>query len=405
MKHKTLITIVVLCVLFVQNSFAQTGNIVEAITRSFSKDKPVYNREALGLLLADRIPEAVIAYSEAIDLARNDRTVGSGIDGDLIGEYAYALALNHDFEAALVNIDRSRALSAVYKDFYASQVLFIMGFNNASAVLGARADIPPSMAGSYAVLSGKYAMRAHVSGLAPSESLTRANQLAARGQSIQAIALYEELMEAFPAEPLIFISASTVWESLGQYEYASLLLGKGISLTPQTANTRDRVATLNSHLYELNHVQHQAQEPQSWFKENVIGDQPPRLMAYGGSTIASGMFSLNARLGMMTSKQYSASLNTGLNFSGGSMSGSIGISAYKTWNVFVFGAGINDMFSKGSNVLSLSPSVGLSFPDKDRSSSFDIMLNLYVPFSSKASMNYSLSIGKTFYFDYNLKKR
>ena len=81
--------------------------------------------------------------------------------------------------------------------------------------------------------------------------------------------------------------------------------------------------------------------------------------------------------------------------------GNIGLSAYKAFGVFVVGLGVNQQFAKEANVFSLAPSVGLSFLNKSQTSSFDVTLNGYVPFSSDQEFSYSISVGKTIYFDLN----
>ena len=141
-------------------------------------------------------------------------------------------------------------------------------------------------------------------------------------------------------------------------------------------------------------------ENASWMKR-LLGMNPPKMMTYVGASVAKDMYSLNGRLGVYTSNKFSASLNVGANNASKEFSGSIGLSASKAWGVFVGGIGISDMFGKNSNNLSLSPSVGLSFLNKSQTSSFDIMVNGYVPFSSDQKFSYSISVGKTIYFDLN----
>ena len=395
---------IALLLIVTQSANAQIDKVLESLTKSFVKEKTDYNREALTFLKSGRIPEAVIAYSQAVESAKQNRTAGNGVESDLLGEYAYALALNHDFEAALIYLDRCLALSGTYQEFYTAQVFAIMGFTNASDAIGQNAAIPPALADTYQSLTRAYtATKAHVSGLSPAESLKRANELAGKGQTAQSIAIFEELLAGFPKEPLVYISASTAWESLKQYGYASSLMEKGINLASQSNYTRERLAIYNTRFDDLRKARLQTTRD-SWFQKSIFGDQIPQLMAYGGATVASGLFSLNARLGIHTAKQYSGSLNTGLAISGNQLTGSIGISGYKTWNIFVVGLGVNDQFSKDTNVFGLAPSVGLTFPDKSGMSSFDIMIGFNIPFSSNSSLSYSISIGKTVYFDLNVKR-
>lgn len=395
--------IAVLLFLSAQSANAQVGKIWDSLSKPFVQEKTRGNQEALSLLKSGKIPESVIAYSQAIESAKQNRTAGSGVDGDLLGEYAYALALNHDFEAALVNIDRCRALAGSHQDFYTAQVFAVMGFTAAAEAIGQNATIPSKLSDSYQNLTQTFATKAHISGLSPGISLKRANELAGKGQTAQAIALLEELIAGYPNEPIVYISASTAWESLKQYVRASSLMEKGINLTSHSNNNIERIAIYSTRLNDLKKAS-MLTTRNSWLNNNIFGDQPPRLMAYGGVTLANGLFSLNARLGLHTTKLYSMSLNTGLSVSGGQLSGNIGISGYKTWNIFVVGLGVNDQFSKESNVFSFAPSVGLSFPDKSGKSSFDILLGCYLPFSSNSSFSYSLSIGKTVYFDLNKKR-
>lgn len=128
---------------------------------------------------------------------------------------------------------------------------------------------------------------------------------------------------------------------------------------------------------------------------------PPKMMTYVGAGIAKDMYSLNGRMGVYTSNKFSASLNIGLNYASEQFSGSIGVSAYKAWGVFVGGLGVTEMFSKEQNTFSLTPSIGLSFLNKSQTSSFDVMVNGYIPFSSDQKFSYSISVGKTIYFDLN----
>ena len=154
-----------------------------------------------------------------------------------------------------------------------------------------------------------------------------------------------------------------------------------------------------SHLTKVNE-QKAKFENATWLKR-LLGMNPPKMMTYIGASAANDMYSLNGRAGLYTSNKFSASLNVGLNYACDEFSGSIGLSGYKAWGIFVGGLGITDMISKGQNNMGLTPSVGLSFLNKSQTSSFDIMLNGYVPFSSDQKFSYSISVGKTIYFDLN----
>lgn len=342
------------------------------------------------------IAQAVTEYANAIIIAENSRTAGSGVSGELLAEYAYALALHHDFEAALMNIDRARMVGTKYGDFYAAQVLTLMGYINAAQQLMKQAKVPDWINGIYQELNEKFHTTASINRDAPETALKRANKLAANRQTIQAMALFEELAAIYSNTYIIYVDYSTVWESLGNYTYAAELLQKGIGLMQDQDENKQ---IFENHLTKVNQMK-ASFENASWLKR-LLGMNPPKMMTYVGASAAKDMYSLNGRMGVYTSNKFSASLNLGLNYASEEFSGSIGVSAYKAWGIFVGGLGVTDMFGKDSNTFSLTPSLGLSFLNKSQTSSFDIMVNGYVPFSSDQKFSYSISVGKTIYFDLN----
>ncbi len=296
-----------------------------------------------------------------------------------------------------MNIDRARMVGTKYGDFYAAQVLAVMGYKDAAQQLMQQAKVPEWINGSYQELTEKYKTTASINRDAPEKALKRANKLAANRQTVQAIALFEELAAIYPDTYIIYVDYSTVWESLGYYAYAAQLLQKGIDLMPQEQGENKQI--FQNHLAKVNEMK-ASFENASWLKR-LLGLNPPKLMMYVGASAAKDMYSLNGRMGLYTSNKFSASLNVGINYTNKEFSGSIGISGYKAWGIFVGGIGITDMFGKNANTLSLTPSVGLTFLSKSQTSSFDIMVNGYIPFSSEQKFSYSISVGKTIYFDLN----
>lgn len=349
------------------------------------------------LLINGQIDKAKSVYAESIQRMQDNRTVSSGVKGDIVAEYAYTLALNHDFDAALMNIDCARGLGTKFGDFYASQTLTLMGYIDAAQQLMKQAKIPDWIVGNFQGLNNRYKTVTSINRDAPELALKRANKLAANKQTIQAIALFEELARLYPNEHIIYVDYSALWETLGYYDFASQLLQKGIELMPQEQAENKQI--FQTHLAKVDEKKIRFENP-SWTKK-VFGLNPPKMMTYVGAAIAKDMYSLNGRCGLYTSNRFSASLNVGVNYSNEMFSGSIGASIYKAWGIFVGGIGITDLFSKESNSVNLTPSVGLSFLNKKQTSSFDITLSGYVPFSSTQKFSYSISIGKTIYFDLN----
>lgn len=386
--------------------FATTYVCGQSIGEVFGIVKPNISdiERTHALIKNEKLREALDIYGDINHQLQNNRKTGSGVDGTFLAEYAYALALHHDFEAALMNIDRARMVGTKYGDFYASQVLTLIGYTDPAQQLMKQAKMPDWINGiyqglneNYKTMGSTYRPVASINRDAPETALKRANKLAANRQTIQAIALFEELAAIYPKTYIIYVDYSTVWESLGYYAYAAQLLQKGIDLMPQEENGNKLV--FQNHLTKINQMKASFENP-SWLKR-LLGMNPPKMMTYVGASAAKDMYSLNGRMGVYTSNKCSASLNLGLNYASEEFSGSIGVSAYKALGIFVGGLGITDMFGKDSNTFSLTPSVGLSFLNKSQTSSFDIMVNGYVPFSSDQKFSYSISVGKTIYFDLN----
>ena len=398
MKLKILLISVFILTIFFPVRSQTIGGIVKNYT--FISKQEITQEAHLTLKQAN-LDKTILLFIDIIELLQAQRKNGSGINGELLAEYSYTLALHHDFEAALMNIDRARMVGAKHGDFYAAQVLAVMGYKDAAQELMQQAKVPEWISGSYQELTGKYKTTASINRDAPETALKRANKLAANRQTIQAMALFEELAAIYPNTYIIYVDYSTVWESMGYYAYAAQLLQKGIDLMPQEQQENKQI--FQNHLTKVNELKTKF-ENASWMKR-LLGMNPPKLMTYVGASAAKKMYSLNGRMGFYTTNRFSSSLNVGLNYSGKQFSGSIGISAYKTWGIFVGGLGLTDTFGKSQNSFSLTPSVGLSFLNHSQTSSFDIMLNGYIPFSKGQKFTYSISIGKTIYFDLNGKRK
>lgn len=394
MKIRSFIIYLFCLTIFYSSTYAQG---VSEIKKIFGTSNDRNRIDLHSLIKQHDINSAITIYSERIETAQKERSSGNGVDGNLLSEYAYVLALHHDFEAALMYIDRARMVGTKYGDFYAAQVLTVMGYKDAAQQLMKQAKVPEWISGCYQELTEKYRTTASINRDAPETALKRANRLAANRQIIQAMALFEELAAIYPDTYIIYVDYSTVWESLGYYAYAAQLLQKGIDLMPQEQNENKQI--FQNHLAKVNQMK-ATLENASWLKR-LLGMNPPKLMTYVGASAAKDMYSLNGRMGLYTSNKFSASINVGVNYASEEFSGSIGVSAYKAWGIFVGGLGVTDIFGKDTNTFSLTPSVGLSFLNKSQTSSFDIMVNGYIPFSSEQKFIYSISLGKTIYFDLN----
>jgi len=361
-----------------------------------------YRMQTQVSLREGNVGRAVMLYSQWVDLAKESRNAGKGVSGELLAEYAYALALHHDFEAALINIDRAMALKASNGIFFAGQILTIMGYDMAAFQLSGY--VPGQyykvskysnwLNGTFSSLTDKYRTKTTINRDSPQEALKRAAALADRGQVVQAIALYEELMEQYPNVYIIPASYSTLWENHGNRVYAATLLKRSIGLMGSEGPS-ERAAFVE-HLKKLEAV------APAGFSKLTKGMQ---MIVYTGASFGKGMSSLNGRVGVSTESKFSTSLNANLMIWDKTLFGTIGLSAYKTWSFFVVGIGVSKQFSKTSGAWGLAPSVGLTFINKTQTVSFDITAAGQIPFASETRYSYSLSIGTTFYLDFKSKMR
>lgn len=355
-------------------------------------------------VVAERFDAAIGGYASLIDRAQAERTGSKGTDPELIAEYAYALALGGAYDGALVSIDRARALKAPSADFYTAQILVLMSYPDLAAQFWNNApdrSIPPAwLAEHYKDLAEKYKRTPAVNSDELGTAFQRANALAANKQYTQSIVLFQEMTDNYPDIYLPHVGYSTVWEKLGRYEKAAAELKTGIE-------HMDSVSYQNKYVFEKHlrglHDQIAQGDARSGFKK-LLDRYEPSFMLYAGGSIGKESFALNSRLGFYTNNRISASVNLGYSRFSGANALNIGVSAYKTINILVFGLGINEQISENS-IFSIAPAAGLSFLNKKGNASYDILFNLFVPVKKSNPLSYSLSFGRTFYFNYNGKKK
>lgn len=83
-------------VLFLYQSYLFSQNISDVLTKQIGMNSPTIYREAqINLKLGD-VDKALVCYSQAVKQAQKQRNSGNGVNAELLAEYAYTLALNHD---------------------------------------------------------------------------------------------------------------------------------------------------------------------------------------------------------------------------------------------------------------------------------------------------------------------
>lgn len=194
------------------------------------------------MLLTENIRGAVIIYSAL--LAKDSLNVS------LNSEYAYALALNGIYEAALSRLDRVWKIRGTNSDpvYFASQIFTLMGFYQLSEDIYAgqtKNNSPVWVASKAAVLNKKFGRDPEkgipLTGDQTVEDFKLANRLTARGMDIQAIGLFEEIIRCFPQEYLPYVGLSIPLEKAGIYTRAAWALETSLKIVgedPSKAETR-----------------------------------------------------------------------------------------------------------------------------------------------------------------------
>ncbi len=346
-------------------------------------------REARFNIKLGDIDRAVEYYSTAVAQAIARRNSGRGVCGELMAEYAYALALNHDYELSLMYIDRARTVGARHADFYTGQILAILGYSETAQTLTGR---PPEwLDGIWQNRLREHSEKARLLAESPNDALQHAIKLSENGQHIQAMTLYEELLAKYPAEPMVAVAYSTLWESIGKPEQAARMLKRGIELTDKGDTSRRHI--YEQHLDELSHA------------SSVSWGRFFRTIVYVGASTGKEMLGINGRLGISTESKLSLSLTGNYSSWGGNPVSSVGLSVYKSWSWFVLGMGTSCQWIENKATWGLSPSLGVAIFNLAGNSSVDITLGAIIPFSNEDTFGYSLSIGRTVYLDFNKKGR
>jgi tetratricopeptide (TPR) repeat protein len=360
---------------------------------SDEKLKQLSLNEVRQLVLQNRISEAVGGYSY---LLAKDSTNTS-----LLAESSYALALIGAYDCALMNLDRVRMLSpqSAEVQFYMTLVFSLMGYGDLQNI--PNKNIPKWISyDKHVELSKTRSQAPQLMGEDYIAAFRRANYLAAAGLYLQSIALYEEIIKAGPQEFLPYAGYSVVLEKAGFYQKALQELETGISLMPNSLSSAK--AVFEKRKTEL---ADKINAPDKL--KNKLGklknDFNPQTMLYAGGMISKSFVSLNSRFGLFVNSTFNGAVDLGLSGNRDAFNVNLGVSGYKRfWGFLAWGEGVN-LQTGSSTVFSLKSSLGFSFINRKRNSSWDIFFDWYLPLSKDKSM-YGMSIGKSIYWG-NRKKQ
>lgn len=356
--------------------------------------------EARSLLLSGKTLEALMAYSPLVTADSTNVALSS--------EYAYALAVNGNFEAALYRIDEIWKARYLYPEvsFYASQIFLLMG--NATVAEAVNEGFPgrkdpiwisgvsPVMLEKYKSQKPQHDIRADE---AP-EYFSRANKLTSRGYYLLAISLFSNITSSFPDEYLPFVGYSIALEKAELYKPASDVLEKGIKLMEKDPAKNEEREILEKRLSTLTTKSSQPQKVtiSKVLAGSSVKKNAPRLMAYAGGMIGPSYTNVNGRFGYFLSGSGNAAVDLGVSSMSGSTSYNVGMTYYQRHKIFVAGFGVVGSFIGNTSAAFLKISVGFSFQSKNKVSSWDIFWDGMAPFSRTQVTTVGFSAGRSMYF-------
>jgi tetratricopeptide (TPR) repeat protein len=355
--------------------------------------KPVSLNETRQLVLNNRIGDALLGYSQ---LVAKDST-----NTNLWTEYSYTLALEGAFDCALMNLDRVRLTSPNSSDglFYTSLVFSLMGYDQLSNEFlknVSSSKIPHWIpTNTYLELLKQHGQAPHLNKDDYTTALKRANFLAASALYLQSIALYEEIIRDYPSEYLPHVGYSIVLEKLNFYQQAADEMTIAVKMMTDNPKLLEAKTVFEKRVVDLNA---KINSPQN-FKNKLVklkNEFNPQTMLYAGGMISSDYVSVNSRFGLYLNNSFNGAIDLSVGGNSDNISTNLGLSAYKRFGIWVWGEGLNLQMADHS-VFSLKTSAGLSFINRNRNSSFDIFLDVYLPLSG-GKTSYGISVGKSIYF-------
>ena len=346
------------------------------------------------LILSGQISQAIQAYAQLVEKDETNST--------LLEEYAYALALGGVYEGALMNLDRAKLLGVLSEKgyFYAGQVFALMGYNRPATEFLTHCSVPQWI---YPKCNELYKQYKLASSLPQEKELEtafrRTNYLASVSMYYQSIALYEQILEGKPDAYLFHIGYSIPLEKVGLRKLAAEELQTGISLMGDNPQYAEAKQAFNQRLEQLRQQPENATANEQPNLLKKLDKFNPQTMLYVGGSFSENYTSFNARFGVYLSNSFNGALDLGVLGSSDATTFNIGVSGYQRFgNVLNIGLGLYDAIGSNSNVLSIAPTLGFSFINAKRNSSWDIFFNAQYPVMQGASVVYGFSIGKSFYF-------
>lgn len=350
---------------------------------------------ARALVITENFDDAALAYARLL--------AADSTDAALNAEFAYVLALEGMYDAALIRLDRVRLSEKTVTDFYAHEVLTLMGHAQLADNL-LQETAPDWIRDKGPQYLEKYSRTSLSADSLRTEDLTerfkRANRLTTRNASLQSITLFEDLIRQAPGEYLIYVGYSIALERADQADLAASALETGLVLLKEQPGQESNIAILEKRLGTLKQKAETGAKSGTSATAVQAGSEifNPRMMAYAGGFVSSSYTSLNGRVGSFFTRSNYATFDFGMTSSGGSTYANLGFTVFDRQKIFVLGFGLTGSFGEGSSIFYSKISMGPSFMNKKGTASFDIFLDGKVPLKKGYSTQLGLSIGRSFYF-------
>jgi tetratricopeptide (TPR) repeat protein len=372
-------------------------------TESGSANKAnAYADASRALILTGNFDEAVTSYALLLEKDSTNITLNA--------EYAYALALNGIYDAALSRLDHIWSLrgSGSEVNFFVSQVFALMGYNQLAGDFwkGDAVNAVPAWISSKAPeYLTRYRYKASASDSVEQDDVVsrfkRANRLAAQNSNLQSIALFEEITGQYPGEYIPYVGYSIALEKASMYNRSALTIEKALTIVGESPENSDARKLLNQRLVTVrSKIGSEGKTSGSATKPiNQPGGEIPRFTAYAGGIASESFVSLSAKIGTYKTGAGSTLLDLGLTSVSGSTSFNVGVLSYFRQKIFVGGYGLSGSFGGGSSTIYAKVSLGISLMNRKRSASFDVFLDGQQPLAPKgAATVLGMSVGRSVYF-------
>jgi tetratricopeptide (TPR) repeat protein len=366
--------------------------VLTVISLSLQAQRDVSQSQVREFIVQGKIQEAIVGYAQLVS-KEPDKTA-------VLMEYAYALARGGMFEGALMYLDRARLLDVGNEYyFYAAQTMALMGRESlAVAFMKTGGNVVPAWLQTANLSLPHQSSPVYINKDDDDTAYERANTLAAKGMFLQSLALLQELIDKYPTAYFPYLSISITLENLRLFDKAAESLEKSITLINDTlkikddAELRNALPAFNAHLTEL---KQKSTIQSSSLKKSKFR---PQIMLYGGGMYANKYFSFNARCGVFLAQSLSAALDFSLGGGEGSVSSTIGLTAYYRYKFLVGGSGFNLNIAKDNTGCNWRFTGGFSFLNGSGNQSTDIFVSIDIPLRAEAMVTTSISIGQSFYF-------